>query len=140
MTLDAELLTEMYRRMCRIRVFEERAIELQRKGEIPGALHTSLNQEAAVVGATLALRHDDYMTGTHRSHGHPIGKGAKIDRLMAELMGKVTGVCQENPASSPPRCRSPSAPASARNCAEPTRSASLSSVMALQTPVPSTSP
>jgi pyruvate dehydrogenase E1 component alpha subunit len=94
MTLDAELLTEMYRRMCRIRVFEERAIELQRKGEIPGALHTSLNQEAAVVGATLALRHDDYMTGTHRSHGHPIGKGAKIDRLMAELMGKVTGVCQ----------------------------------------------
>lgn len=94
MTPDTALLTEMYRRMYRIRVFEERAIELQRKGEIPGALHTSLNQEAAVVGATLALRHDDYMTGTHRSHGHPIGKGAKIDRLMAELMGKVTGVCQ----------------------------------------------
>jgi pyruvate dehydrogenase E1 component alpha subunit len=94
MTPDNELLTEMYRRMYLIRVFEERAIELQRKGEIPGALHTSLNQEATVVGATLALRHDDYMTGNHRSHGHPIGKGAKVDRLMAELMGKRTGVCQ----------------------------------------------
>jgi pyruvate dehydrogenase E1 component alpha subunit len=94
MTLDEALLTEMYRRMRLIRVFEERAIELQRKGEIPGALHTSLNQEATVVGATLALRDDDYMTGNHRSHGHPIGKGANVDRLMAELMGKRTGVCQ----------------------------------------------
>jgi pyruvate dehydrogenase E1 component alpha subunit len=94
MNLDTALLTEMYRRMFLIRVFEERAIELQRKSEIPGALHTSLNQEATVVGATMALRQDDYMTGNHRSHGHPIGKGATVDRLMAELMGKSTGVCQ----------------------------------------------
>ena len=94
MSLDRELLIEMHRRMLRIRVFDDRAVELCTRGEIPSVLHTSTNQEAAVVGATLALRADDYMTGNHRSHGHPIGKGANVDRLMAELMGKRTGVCK----------------------------------------------
>lgn len=91
---SAELMTEMHRRMLRIRRFDEIATELAGRGEIPGALHTSTNQEAAVVGATLALREDDYMTGNHRSHGHPIGKGSGVDRLMAELMGKRTGICK----------------------------------------------
>jgi TPP-dependent pyruvate/acetoin dehydrogenase alpha subunit len=91
---DAELRIEMHRRMLRIRRFDEIATELAQLGEIPGALHTSTNQEAAVVGATLALREDDYMTGNHRSHGHPIGKGSAVDRLMAELMGKSTGICK----------------------------------------------
>jgi pyruvate dehydrogenase E1 component alpha subunit len=92
--MDRHLLIEMHRRMLRIRRFDERAIELARRGEIPGALHTSTNQEAAVVGATLALRTDDYMTGNHRSHGHPIGKGADLKRLFAELLGKRTGICK----------------------------------------------
>lgn len=91
---DAELMVEMHRRMLRIRRFDEIATDLAVKGEIPGALHTSTNQEASVVGATLALREDDYMTGNHRSHGHPIGKGSPVDRLMAELMGKATGICK----------------------------------------------
>jgi TPP-dependent pyruvate/acetoin dehydrogenase alpha subunit len=92
--VDRSLLIEMHRRMLRIRRFDERAVELARRGEIPGALHTSTNQEAAVVGATMALRADDYMTGNHRSHGHPIGKGADLKRLFAELLGKRTGICK----------------------------------------------
>jgi pyruvate dehydrogenase E1 component alpha subunit len=85
---------EAYRRMQRIRQFEEEGIKLFREGRIPGAYHASIGQEAAIVGACMALRNDDYITGTHRSHGHPIGKGAKMDGLMAELMGKVTGICK----------------------------------------------
>src|ERR1700757_5231176 len=92
MELSNELLVEMYRRMVRIRLFEEQVVELVARGELPGAAHTSIGQEGTVVGACLALRDDDYMVGTHRSHGHPIGKGAKLDRLLAELMGKETGV------------------------------------------------
>lgn len=92
--IENELLVEMYRRMVRIRLFDDRAVELAKAGVIPSVLHTSTNQEAAVVGATLALREGDYMTGNHRSHGHPIGKGADLGRLMAELMGKRTGICK----------------------------------------------
>src|ERR671918_658885 len=84
---------EAYRRMCRIRRFEEEGTRLYKAGKIPGAFHASIGQEAAIVGACMALRDDDYITGTHRSHGHPIGKGAKLDGLMAELMGKATGIC-----------------------------------------------
>ncbi len=64
-----------------------------RAGEIPGACHSSAGQEAAIVGACMALGDEDYVTGTHRSHGHPIGKGAALAPLMAELMGKVEGIC-----------------------------------------------
>lgn len=88
------LAQEAYRRMARIRLFEEEGSRLYKAGEIPGAYHSSIGQEAAIVGACLALRDSDYITGTHRSHGHPIGKGAKLDALMAELMGKVTGICK----------------------------------------------
>ncbi len=91
--LDRDQVLEMYRRMRRIRRFEEKAIDRQAKGEIPGALHVSIGQEATAVGACAALEDRDYMTGTHRSHGHPIAKGASLNGLMAELMGKRTGVC-----------------------------------------------
>src|SRR5262245_10378651 len=84
----------MQRRMLRIRRFDERAVELQARGMIPGAVHTSIGHEAAEVGACLALRPDDTMTGYHRSHGHPIAKGARLAPLMAELFGKATGVCR----------------------------------------------
>src|SRR5438045_4190352 len=85
---------ETYGRMLRIRKFEEEGTRLFKAGKIPGAYHSSIGQEAAIVGACMALRDNDAMTGTHRSHGHPIGKGADLKALMAELMGKETGVCK----------------------------------------------
>lgn len=94
MSLTPTLEQVAYRRMLRIRKFEEEGTRLFKAGEIPGAYHSSIGQEAAIVGACLALRDQDAMTGTHRSHGHPIGKGAALNGLMAELMGKATGVCK----------------------------------------------
>ncbi len=91
--LNSETLVEMQRRMVRIRLFDERAAKMVKRGQIPGAVHTSIGQEAQVVGACMALADDDYMTGNHRSHGHPIGKGSPLAPLMAELVGKATGVC-----------------------------------------------
>jgi TPP-dependent pyruvate/acetoin dehydrogenase alpha subunit len=85
---------EAYRRLLRIRKFEEEGTRLFKAGKIPGAFHASIGQEAAIVGACMALLDDDSMTGTHRSHGHPIGKGADLKGLMAELMGKQTGICK----------------------------------------------
>src|SRR5271156_532818 len=85
---------EAYRRMARIRIFEEEGTRLHTEGKIPGAYHASIGQEATIVGACMALDDDDAMTGTHRSHGHPIGKGAQLKPLMAELMGKATGICK----------------------------------------------
>jgi acetoin:2,6-dichlorophenolindophenol oxidoreductase subunit alpha len=83
---------ELLRRMLLIRQFEETIVSLAGKGEIVGALHTATGQEAEIVGACMALRPGDYMIGNHRSHGHPIAKGAAIRPLMAELFGKRTGV------------------------------------------------
>jgi pyruvate dehydrogenase E1 component alpha subunit len=86
---------EAMRRMLRIRRFEEAAMDIVRKGQgIAGAVHICIGQEATIVGACLALRNDDYMVGYHRSHGHPIAKGAELAPLMAELMGRRTGVCK----------------------------------------------
>jgi len=85
---------EMYRRMVRIRRFEETVGELMGAGLMVGSAHLTIGQEAAIVGACLALRDDDYIVGTHRSHGHPLGKGADPKPLMAELLGKATGVNQ----------------------------------------------
>ena len=93
MTIPNDFLLEMQRRMLRIRYFDERASKMVKRGEIPGTVHTSIGQEAQVVGATMALGDGDYMTGNHRSHGHPIGKGAALGPLMAELVGKAWGVC-----------------------------------------------
>lgn len=94
MALTRDDMIEMYRRMLRIRYFEDEACGLLSAGTIQGAVHTSVGQEAAAVGACMALRESDYIAGTHRSHGHPIAKGAALDPLVAELMGKKTGVCK----------------------------------------------
>lgn len=91
--LSREDLAETMRRMVSIRHFEDAAVELHKNGAVRGALHTSHGQEGEIVGACMALRVDDYMVGNHRSHGHPIGKGAKLRGLMAELLGRTTGVC-----------------------------------------------
>lgn len=88
MILSKEKELEIYYRMQRIRQFEE-ALKTH---EIGG--HLTIGQEAAIVGACMALQHDDYITGTHRSHGHPIGKGAALKPLMAEMFGKETGICK----------------------------------------------
>ncbi len=92
--LPTETLLEMQRRMTRIRYFDERASKMVKRGQIPGTVHTSIGQEAQVVGACMALDDGDYMTGNHRSHGHPIGKGSPLGPLMAELVGKAGGVCK----------------------------------------------
>ncbi|MCA1494910.1 thiamine pyrophosphate-dependent dehydrogenase E1 component subunit alpha [Ensifer sp. NBAIM29] len=94
MQLNRHQRLEAYRRMLCIRRFEEEAMRQFNGGEILGFFHSSVGQEAAIVGACLALRSDDAMTGTHRSHGHPIGKGAHLNALMAELMGKEGGICK----------------------------------------------
>src|SRR5688572_11741441 len=91
LALSKGQLHEMLRRMLRIRLFDERAALMRSK--LPGFLHNSIGQEAEIVGACMALREDDYMTGNHRSHGHPIAKGVPLAPLMAELLGKRTGVC-----------------------------------------------
>ena len=88
MSLDAARQLECYSRMLRIRRFEEAIIAHHPVG------HLSIGQEGAIVGACMALRDDDYVTGTHRSHGHPIGKGADLLPLMAEIFGKRTGICK----------------------------------------------
>src|SRR4249920_399789 len=92
--VERSVLLEMYRRMNLIRTFEETVIGMVDRAELVGTTHSSIGQEGAIVGACLAVRPDDYMTGTHRSHGHPIAKGAQLPPLMAELLGKRTGVCK----------------------------------------------
>jgi len=88
MSFDRAQALECYSRMLRIRRFEEAIIAHHPVG------HLSIGQEGAIVGACMALRNDDYVTGTHRSHGHPIGKGADLLPLMAEIFGKRTGICK----------------------------------------------
>lgn len=91
---DRAFLEEAYRRMVRIRRFEETVLQLTKRGQIAGSTHVTIGQEAEVVGACMALRADDLITGTHRSHGHPIAKGAAVGRLFAELLGKEAGICR----------------------------------------------
>ncbi|MDI7260122.1 MAG: thiamine pyrophosphate-dependent dehydrogenase E1 component subunit alpha [Thermodesulfobacteriota bacterium] len=92
--IPKEKLIEMYEKMVRIRLFEEKAVELFFKGVLPGFLHSSVGQEAVSVGGCSALREDDYMISTHRGHGDIIAKGARVDLMMAELFAKKTGYCK----------------------------------------------
>ncbi len=86
-------LGELFEVMALIRAFETRVSELYRDGDIPGFVHTSLGQEAIAAGVGAALREDDYLATTHRGHGHVVAKGADVDRMMAELFAKGTGLC-----------------------------------------------
>ena len=81
----------IHRTMVRIRVFESRVTELFVAGKLPGFVHTYLGQEAIAAAVCQNLRVDDYITSTHRGHGHAIAKGMRTDRLMAELFGRETG-------------------------------------------------
>jgi TPP-dependent pyruvate/acetoin dehydrogenase alpha subunit len=91
--VDAETMIEMWRRMLRIRRFDEAATRLLRLGAMPGVLHLTTGQEAEVVGSCMALAPGDLVIGTHRNHGHPIALGGDVRALMAEVLGKATGVC-----------------------------------------------
>lgn len=86
------LLLEMYRRMKEIREFERTASKLSEAGELPGAVHLYLGQEAVAVGVCLALQDNDIIGSTHRGHGHVLAKGADIDEMMAEIAGKEPGL------------------------------------------------
>jgi len=77
-----------------IRAFEEKAEQLYGMGKIHGTMHLSIGEEASAVGAIAALRPDDFILSTHRGHGHCIAKGADLNRMMAEFMGKETGYCR----------------------------------------------
>ena len=92
--LENEELIVMYRRIVTIRRFEETVFDVYRRGWMPGLAHLSDGQEATPVGVCTALRLDDTITSTHRGHGHIIAKGGKIEPMMAEVMGKVTGYCR----------------------------------------------
>jgi acetoin:2,6-dichlorophenolindophenol oxidoreductase subunit alpha len=81
-------------RMVRIRLFEEQLQQLFSKGQLPGFVHLYVGEEAIAVGACSVLRDDDKITSTHRGHGHLIAKGAEPALMMAEIMGKRTGLCQ----------------------------------------------
>lgn len=82
----------LYRTVRLIRRFEERAVELVRAGAIVGGIHPYLGQEGIAAGVCAALRDDDLVTGTHRGHGHVLAKGADPARMLAELLGRATGL------------------------------------------------
>jgi len=87
-------LLEMYRGMLQIRFFEEKVFELYGQNLVPGTIHLYAGEEAVAVGVCANLRRDDYITSTHRGHGHCIAKGADMRRVMAEILGKKTGYCK----------------------------------------------
>ena len=83
----------MYRLVRRIRSFEESLVTLFGEGKVYGTAHTCVGQEGVAVGALFDLTDDDFVTGTHRSHGHCIAKGADVGAMMAELLGRANGYC-----------------------------------------------
>ena len=84
----------MYRNMLRIRRFEEKTDEFFMAGHVKGAVHVSIGQEACSVGVCTALNNEDAILTTHRGHGHSIAKGTRMPEMMAELLGKSTGLCK----------------------------------------------
>ncbi len=83
----------LYEQMLKIRIFEEHVNQLYLTAKMPGLAHLYIGEEAIAVGVCQALRRDDYITSTHRGHGHCLAKGASVDRMFAELLGKAAGYC-----------------------------------------------
>jgi pyruvate dehydrogenase E1 component alpha subunit len=92
--LRKEQLSQMYRKMLEIRLFEEKVFDLYGQNLVPGTIHLYAGEEAVAVGVCSNLSKDDYITSTHRGHGHCIAKGADLKRTMAEILGKKTGYCK----------------------------------------------
>jgi acetoin:2,6-dichlorophenolindophenol oxidoreductase subunit alpha len=91
---DKEFLSDLYRTMYTIRVFETRCIKLYREGAIRGYLHPYLGEEAIATGVCAALRPQDYIASTHRGHGHCIARGGRLNRMVAEITGREGGYCK----------------------------------------------
>ncbi len=93
-TISTEKLLDMYRTMQTIRQFESRVRDIFKEGKLPGFVHVSIGEEASATGGAAALTMKDYITSTHRGHGHLIAKGGEVKPMMAELFGKKTGYCK----------------------------------------------
>mgnify|MGYP001007250071 CR=1 FL=1 len=91
--ISKEKLKEIYIKMNHTRKFEEKVAYFFSRGMVHGTTHLYIGEEASGVGACCALDKEDYITSTHRGHGHCIGKGIDLNRMMAELLGKYTGYC-----------------------------------------------
>src|SRR5216683_5053329 len=91
--LDREDWLHMYEQMAKIRAFEEQVNELYQAAKMPGLAHLYIGEEAIAVGVCEALDRTDYITSTHRGHGHCLAKGASIDKMLCELLGKEAGYC-----------------------------------------------
>lgn len=94
MGIDKEILMGMYKRMNEARAFEEKVSYFFARGMVHGTTHLSVGEEASGVAACMALHKDDLITSTHRGHSQVIGKGIDLNRMMAELLGRVTGYCK----------------------------------------------
>jgi pyruvate dehydrogenase E1 component alpha subunit len=94
MNLEPEKMIGMYQTMLRIRRFEERVMDMYARQSIPGLAHLYIGEEAVATGVCANLKTDDYITSTHRGHGHCIAKGGELKFMMAELFGKTTGYCR----------------------------------------------
>ena len=93
-TQAVDLWIRMYRQMMAIRLFEAQVNDLYMRALMPGLAHLYIGEEAVAVGVCEALRRTDYITSTHRGHGHCLAKGASPDRMFAELLGKEAGYCK----------------------------------------------
>ncbi len=94
LSIDKKTAVEIFRTMVKIRRFDETVIQLYADGEIPGFMHLYIGEEAVAAGVCAALNKSDYITSTHRGHGHCIAKGGRPDYMMAELFGRKTGYCK----------------------------------------------
>src|SRR5437660_6596942 len=92
--MELEQNLHMYRQMAKIRAFEEQVNELYKSAKMPRLAHLYIGEEAVAVGICEALRKTDYITSTHRGHGHCLAKGASVERMFAELLGKEPGYCR----------------------------------------------
>ena len=92
--MDKKVSLQLYKQMVRIREFEEKLLELFSTRIMPGTMHQYNGEEAVAVGVCANLNDDDYVTSTHRGHGHCIAKGADVNRVMAEMFAKQTGCCK----------------------------------------------
>lgn len=94
MNVSRDQRIDLYKKMVTIRLFEEKVQDLYARGLVPGLAHLYIGEEAVAAGVCANLRKEDYITSTHRGHGHAIAKGAELKYMMAELFGKKTGYCK----------------------------------------------
>lgn len=94
MNVDNDLLLVFFEKMLLVRKFEMKVYELAEKGLVRGSVHLTIGEEATAIGACLSLKEEDYIITTHRGHGQELAKGADVNKMMAEMIGKETGLCK----------------------------------------------